>query len=54
MYSNKNFIKLHKIPIPLLETETREPNEIIGMEKSRDEKFIAIVTGKNLIMNQQK
>jgi hypothetical protein len=54
VYSNKNFRKLHKIPIPLLETETREPNEIIGMEKSPDEKFIAIVTGKNLIMNQQK
>lgn len=31
VYSNTNFRKLKTIPIPLLKTETREPNEIIGI-----------------------
>lgn len=32
MYSSKNFKKLGKIHIPLLKTEAREPNEIIGIQ----------------------
>ena len=54
IYNSTYFRKVGSIPIPLLPTETREPNEIIGIQKSQDEKFLAIVTGKNLIMNQQK
>jgi hypothetical protein len=54
MYSAKTFRKLGQIHIPLLKTEAREPNEIIGIAKSPDEKWIAIITGKNLIMDEQK
>jgi hypothetical protein len=54
VYSSKNFRKVKTIPIPLLKTESREPNEIIGIQKSPDEKWLAIVTGKNLIMDEQK
>ena len=48
VFSNKTFRKLFTIPIPLLKDEAREPNEIIGIQGSPDEKWIAIVTGKNL------
>ena len=50
--SNKTFREKGKIPIPLLKTESREPNEIIGIAKSPDEKFLALITGKNLIMEE--
>lgn len=33
---------------------TREPNEIIGFAKSRNEKQLVIITGKNLVRNEQK
>ena len=54
MISNQTFKKMGRIHIPLLKTEAREPNEIIGIQKSGDEKWIAIITGKNLIMDEQK
>jgi hypothetical protein len=43
-----------EIPIKLLKTETREPNQIISMRKSVCEEFLAVISGKNLIMKQQK
>ena len=43
-----------EIPIKLLPTETREPNEIIGMAKSKCENYFAFVSGKNLVKNEQK
>lgn len=33
---------------------SREPNEIIGIQKSKDEQYIAVCSGKNLVMNEQK
>ena len=42
------------ITIPLLESQTREPNEIIGMAKDVNENYLAVISGKNLIMDQQK
>ena len=50
IYSEKTFKQIGSIPVKLLVTETREPNEIIGMCKSKCEKFLAIISGKNLIM----
>ena len=41
-----------EIPIKLLPTETREPNEIIGMAKSKCENYFAFVSGKNLVKNE--
>ena len=54
VYSNKTFKKMLTIPIPLLKDEAREPNEIIGIQGSPDDMWIAIITGKNLIMDEQK
>ena len=42
------------MPITLLKTETREPNQIIALRKSKDDRYIACISGKNLIMKQQK
>jgi hypothetical protein len=53
LYDNRNFKLVKTIPIPLLKTESREPNEIIGIQKSECENFIAVISGKNLIMNEQ-
>jgi hypothetical protein len=52
MYDSDTFQYCGEIPITLLKTETREPNEIIGIQKSEDEQFLAIISGKNLVMNQ--
>jgi hypothetical protein len=49
---NINYGVVGKLPINLLETSTREANEIIGMEKSEDEEMVAVISGKNLIMSE--
>jgi hypothetical protein len=49
-----SFKKVGEIPITLLKTETREPNQILAMAKSLDESYLAVVSGKNLVMKQQK
>ena len=54
MFDIDTFKEVGKIPITLLKTETREKNEIIGMQKSQDDNFLAIISGKNLVMNEQK
>ena len=40
------------MPISLLKTETREPNQIIAIRKSIDDRYVACISGKNLIMKQ--
>jgi hypothetical protein len=52
IYDSDNYSIKGQIPITLLKTETREPNEIIGISKSKDENWLAVVSGKNLVMNQ--
>jgi len=42
------------IQIPLFKSDTREKNEIISMQLSTDENYIAVISGKNLVMNEQK
>lgn len=37
-----------------MESVEREPNEILAMQKCGDEEYLAVITGKNLIMAQQK
>ena len=38
----------------MLPTETREPNEVIAIQKCQNEEYIAIISGKNLILSEQK
>lgn len=52
MFDCDTFQFCGEIPIKLLPTETREPNEVIGMAKSKCENFIAIFSGKNLVKNE--
>lgn len=53
-FDNENYAKVGSIPITLLISETREPNEVIGMQRSTDENWLAIISGKNLVMDEQK
>jgi hypothetical protein len=41
------------ITIPLIKSQTREAAEIIGMQKSKDEQVLAVISGKNLVMAEQ-
>lgn len=45
-----------KISVPLLAkgADEREPNEIITMQISSNEMLLGVITGKNLIMKEQK
>lgn len=55
MYDSYTFEKVgDPLPIKLLPTETREANEVIGIQVSQCEQFVAVVTGKNLVKNEQK
>ena len=42
------------LPIELLKADSREPNTVIQMIKSDNEELLAVVSGKILIMNEQK
>ena len=44
------------IQVPLLAKgeDEREPNEIIYMQISSNENLLGVITGKNLIMKEQK
>ena len=50
IYDSKTYQKIGEMPIKLLKTQMREPNQIIALRKSQDEKYIACISGKNLIM----
>ena len=65
LVSNLNIIKFYdvdtyqeikgsQITINLLESKEREPNEIISMIRSQSDDYLAVISGKNLIMNMQK
>ena len=54
IYDTLTFRVCGRIPISLLSSVSREPNEIIGMSASKCEDWLAIISGKNLVMNEQK
>ena len=45
-------LKECQINIPLMKSSEREPNEIIGLNVSKNQELIGVVSGKNLIMNE--
>lgn len=54
IYDSLTFRVCGRIPISLLTSVDREPNEIIGMNVSKCEDWLGIISGKNLVMNAQK
>jgi len=54
MFDCDTFKYIGDIPVKLLITETREPNEVIGIIKSDCENYLAIISGKNLVKDEQK
>lgn len=53
IYDSEDFQLLEEIPINLLESESRETNEIISMKKCENDQYLAVLTGKNLIKEEQ-
>ena len=53
IFDSNTYQKQDEIGIQLLKTTSREPNEVIGMTKSKCERWVAIISGKNLVMNKQ-
>lgn len=51
-FESFNEMKSSLITIPLLESQTREPNEIISMQKDAEENYLAVISGKYLIKDQ--
>lgn len=54
IYDCHTFAQIGELPISLLKADTREPNQVISMQKSQDEKLLAVISGKFLIKNEQK
>ena len=54
MFDDEDFLQYDEIPISLMKADTREPNQVIAMKASEDENYLAIISGKILIMNEQK
>lgn len=54
MFDQDTFEMCGVIPIKLSDSLTRERTEILGIQKSKDENWLAVTSGKNLIMNEQK
>ena len=53
IYDSQTFHPIDQIPITLLKADTREPNQVIAIQKSVDEQYVAIISGKLLIMDAQ-
>jgi len=54
MYDIDKFHFIDEIPIKLLPSVEREPNEVIALQKCQNEEWLAIISGKNLIRAEQK
>lgn len=54
IYNSETYQLVDKLPIKLFPTETREPNEIIAIQKCQNEEYLAVISGKNLIAGEQK
>lgn len=54
VFDSLTFEKIEEIPITLMESVEREPNEILAIQKCSKQEHLAVITGKNLIMAQQK
>lgn len=54
IYNSETYQPIDKLPIKLFPTETREPNEIISIQKCQNEEYLAVISGKNLIAGEQK
>ena len=55
IYHIESFKPMGRLDITLLEdTQAREPNEIIAIQKCQNDEYIAVISGKRLIGNEEK
>ena len=52
LYDSFSFKKKGLLPIKLLKSVDREPNQVLAMQKCQNEQYLAIITGRNLVANQ--
>ena len=52
IYDSITYQRVGEIPIKLFVSQEREPNEIIGYCATKDNEWIAIISGKNLIKSE--
>ena len=46
IHDSQTLLRVGEIPINLLQTKTREPNQVISMNICQDDVYLAILTGK--------
>lgn len=51
---SETFELLDSLVMETKDSQTREPEQIVGMVKSEDENIIAIISGKTLVTQEQK
>jgi hypothetical protein len=54
IYNSQTFAQTSTLPITLMDSKTREPTQILELQKSDDEVFVGAVSGKNLIKDMTK
>lgn len=52
VYDSVTFVERYTIYLDIDESETREKNEIIGFQTDQSEKYLVVIVGKNLILNE--
>ena len=53
VYDSYTFQVITENKVPLLESTSREPNEIISIQACENESYLAVISGKNLIKDEQ-
>ena len=49
IYDSNRFVKISELPVTLFKSESRETIQVIAMSKSRDENYVALISGRKLI-----
>lgn len=52
VYDSVTFVERYTIYLDIEQSETREKNEIIGFQTDQSEKYLVVIVGKNLILNE--
>ena len=53
VYDSETFQVKTVYKVPLFESTSREPNEIISIQTCENESYLAVISGKNLIKDEQ-
>jgi hypothetical protein len=54
IYNSQTFAPASTLPISLIDSNSREPSQVLELQKSEDEVFVGAVSGKNLIKDRKQ